>query len=169
MMIRRVCILGACLALLPAVSQAALVMLVEGVPGPSKVQNYSGWFILDSVEWGIGRSNVAAPHTLTVSLVFSANVATLAQASASGAVFRKIAVDQISAAVENAPQLVSRLVCEEASIREFSSSADSNDRAQVELDIRCARLTWEGFDYDSQNKALAKGAKGSWNFKTNTP
>lgn len=167
-MIRRVCALGAFLALLPAVSQAALLLMVEGVPGPATLPGYTGWFNADSVAWGIERANAAAPHTLSVSLELTANLATIAQVSASNAAFKKIVVDQVSFQNGGTPQLAARLTCEEASVRAFSSSADSDDRAQIQLDIRCGKLVWENFDYTPQGQPL-RTAKGSWNFKSNTP
>ncbi len=164
-MIRCALILGGLLAPLPAISQTALVLLVDGVPGPSTIADHSGWFTLNNAVWGIDRSNASAPHTLSVSLDLSANVATLAQASANGTLFRKIVIDNVFQL--DKPLLISRLTCEEALIREYSSSAEAADRTRVKLDIRCTKLTWENFDYASG--ALVRGAKGSWNFKTNTP
>ena len=169
-MIRRGWILGALLALSPAVSQAALFMLVDNVPGPATLPAYTGWFVIDSLSWNIDRSNTAAPHKLAVSLVVSAGTATLHQAAAVGGVFKKIAIDQVDIGEAPTPTLHARLTCEEALIRSSSTSHDSDDRGRIELDIRCGRLAWEYFDYAAGGtKTLLRQGKGNWNFKTNTP
>lgn len=167
-MIRRALVLGGLLALLPAVSHAALLLMVEGVPGTTTLPGYTGWFNAENSAWGIDRSNAAAPHTLSVSLELTANLATVAQASAQGATFKKIVVDQLATLSGENFKLVSRLTCEEALVRAYSSSSAAADRAIVQLDFRCGKLLWENFDYTSQGQPL-KSAKGSWNFKANTP
>jgi hypothetical protein len=164
---RRGGLLAGLLALLPAVSQAAMFMLVDGVPGPSKYTNYGGWFSVDSAQWFIDRTKAGEPHSIVVTLRSSAQTAALIQLSASGAILKRIVVDHVSTS-EAAPVLNNRLTCDDAQIRSSSTSGDSDDIAQIELKILCGRLAWENFDYNAQ-KTLAAQGKGSWNFKTNTP
>ena len=169
-MIRRAWILGGLLALSPAVSQAALLMLVDAVPGTATLPGYVGWFTLRSLQWGIDRSNTATPHSVHVTLEVSAGTATLHQAAATGGAFKKIAIDQVSTVDGGNVTLVTRLICEESLIRATSTGHDSDDRGVIALDIRCGRLAWEYFDYSSGTpKTLVRQGKGSWNFKTNTP
>lgn len=156
------------LALFPGVSQAAMFMLVEGVTGPSKMPNYVGWFIVDNASWSIDRAKVAEPHSLIVALRSSAGTAALIQLSASGVPLKRIALDHVSVAEGTATLIMERLACEDPIIRSSGVSADADDFAQVQLKIRCGRLAWENFDYNSQKKVAAAG-KGSWNFKTNSP
>lgn len=165
---RRAWLLGALVALSPAVSQAAALMLVDGVIGPAKLPGYAGWFHLEAFSWSIDRSKTSEPHGFNVVLVASATTAALVQASASGAMAKKIVVDQVFMADGSALQLRSRLACEEPFIRASSVSADADDSARMSFKIQCGRLAWEYFDYND-NKSLAATGKGSWNFKTNTP
>jgi hypothetical protein len=115
-MIRRGWILGGLLALAPAVSQAALVMLVDGVRGPSTVLNHVGWFDIRSVNWGLERGSPTAPQSFSVVLESSAAVATLMQASASGTSLRKIVVDTL-ALHEGVQMLFSAVQCSRTSGR----------------------------------------------------
>ena len=165
---RRGWLLGALVALSPAVSQAAALMLVDGVVGPSKTAGYAGWFNLEAYNWSIDRSKTPEPHTFNVVLVVSAAAATLIQASASGALPKKIVVDQLES-VDGGFLLNGRLTCEEPAIRASATAGDPDDRARLNLKIQCGRLAWEYFDYNSTSKALVASGKGSWNFKTNTP
>lgn len=168
-MIRRVWILGGLLALAPAVSQAALVMLVDGVPGPSTVLNHVGWFDIDSVSWSIERGNTTAPQKFVVVIKSSAGVATLMQASASGTGLKKIVIDTVFTGNSSASQVLdSRLTCEGTHILNFGASGHAQDREQVSLSLQCGRILWEKYDYTSAGQP-SKSGKGSWNFKTNTP
>lgn len=168
-MIRRGWILAALLALSPAVSQAALLMLVDGVPGPSTFVGYAGWFSLESMQWNIDRAN-ATPHKLNVTVEVSAGTATLHQAAANGSLLKRIAVDQVATSSESGPVLIARLNCEEPIIRSSSTAHQPADQGIISLDIRCTRLFWEYFDYaNGIGKPLTRAGKGSWNFKTNTP
>lgn len=168
-MIRRVCILGACLALLPVVSQAAIMIMVEGVTGPNKPAPYTGWFVGDGFAWSSERSNPAKPFELSVSLAQSGTgFASLAQAAFGGALMTRIVIDNLGVNDAGSPALLSRLTCEGAVIRDMSTSGDADDAPNVELAFTCARFTTEHFEVDSKTGA-AKALKGSWNFKTNTP
>lgn len=166
-MFRRALVLGGLLALSPAVSQAALFMLVDGVPGPSTFTGYVGWFNIKSLKWNIDRSS-ATPHSVRVTVEVSANTATLHQAAANSGVLKRIAIDQITSQ-DATGVLVARLTCEEPTIRSSSTAHQPDQQGVIELDIRCLRVVWEYFDYNSQTKTVTKGGKGSWNFKTNTP
>ena len=168
-MIRRALLLAGFLAMTPAISQAAVLMMVEGVIGPSKTTGYSGWFNLNAFSWSIDRSKTAEPHDVSVVLDSSATVATLIQASANGASLKKMVFDSLHIVSGDAAMLLdSRVTCEDPLVRASSVSQDENDRAVVELRIRCGRLAWELYDYNS-SKGVATLAKGSWNFRTNTP
>jgi len=167
-MIRRDWILGGLLALLPAVSQAAILMMVDGVIGPSKVTGYGGWFPVQAINWSIDRSKAAEPHSVAVTLDSSATVATLIQLSATGAPSKKIVFDVVSQESDAALQLHARFSCEDAYIRSSATHADSDRRPVVSLTIQCGRLTWENYDFGT-SKAVTAVGKGSWNFRTNTP
>lgn len=162
-------ILVGLLALSPAIANANLLMMVEGVPGTATLAGYGGWFSLESLSWSIERPDVDANvqrsdsvpllPTMTISLRQSANLAVVAQASGTGAIFRKIVFDNVS--VGAAVKLASRLTCENAEIRSFASTAEAGDgRSNVELSIRCGKLTWEFFDYNDQG-ALVRSSKGT--------
>lgn len=166
-MIRRGWMLAGLLVLLPGVSQAAMFMLVDGFPGPSKYASYAGWFSVDSAQWFIDRTKAGDPHALVVVLRSSAQTAPLIQLSASGAILKRIVVDHVSTS-EATPVLHGRVTCDEVQVRSSSTSGNAEDVTRIELKILCARFAWEYFDY-SATKALAAQGKGSWNFKTNTP
>jgi len=167
-MARRHLFLGTCLALLPLASQAAHVMLVDGIQGTSTKPNYSGWFDATAVSWSIDRASTAAPHGFDVTLESIAATASLAQLGASGTGIKRIVVDTVFPSSSNSSFLLHwRLTCEEAVIRVFAASASTNQRFTMQLRIQCGKLSWEGYDY--QNDTLLRSAKGSWNFKSNTP
>lgn len=166
-MFRRALVLGGLLALLPTMSQAALVMLVEGVTGSSTIPNHVGWFNVDSVQWAIERGNPARPQAFVVALESTSAMATLMQASASGTGLKKIVIDVLYTSQEPLT-LDSRLTCEDPLIRDFSAVLQPAHRERVSLSVQCGRIAWEKFDYTA-NGQLLRQAKGSWNFKTNTP
>lgn len=167
-MIRPAWILGGLLGLSPAVSQAALLMLVDGIPGPATLTGYTGWFNIESLQWNIDRSGTT-PHRLLVTIDVSANTALLHQLAANGSILKRIAIDQVSAQ-EASVALNARYTCEEPTIRSSTTSHQSDQRGMIALDIRCGRLAWEYFDYaPGTPKTLLRQNKGSWNFKTNTP
>jgi hypothetical protein len=165
-MIRRAWVLGGLLALSPAASQAALLMLVDGVTGNSTLTGYAGFFNLGSLQWNIDRSGTT-PHAVHVTLEVSANTALLHHYAANGTIVKRIAIDQV-AQQDTSVQLMARYICEEPVIRSTSTSHHADQRGVIALDIRCTRLAWEYFDY-AVGKTLSRQAKGSWNFKTNTP
>jgi hypothetical protein len=166
-MFRRALVLSGLLALSPAVSQAALLMLVDGVPGPATLAGYAGWFDIENLQWNIDRSS-ATPHSVHVTVRVSASTATLHQAAANAGVLKRIAIDQVRS-VDSAALLVARLTCEEPTMRSTTTSHQADELGMISLDIRCARVLWEYFDYNAQTKTVSKAGKGSWNFKTNTP
>lgn len=163
-------ILGALLALLPAISNAALMVMVDGITGPSKLSPYGGWFLANSFSWGYERANTAKPFALTVSMEQSGiGFASIAQASFSGAILKKVVIDVLDATgSEGQFKVTTRLSCEEAQVRSSSTAGDYNDRPRLELGFSCARFTWENFEVDKDG-AVFNAGKGSWNFKTNTP
>lgn len=166
-MFRRALILAGWLALLPATSRAEVLMLVDGVSGPSTRQNHSGWFDLRSLSWHLETKDVT-PDFVTATLVQSAAVATLVQATASGTTQKRVVFDQTVTSASMGPLVVMRLTCQDASFREFASAVDTNDPAVASFSIQCRKLIWENFDYTPQG-TLAKSGAGSWNFSTNTP
>ena len=169
-MIRRALVLGALLTLAPALSQAAIRMMVEGISGPSKTTGYSGWFELNSLSWSIDRSKTAEPHEIAVTLPASAAVATLIQLSAAGVSAKKMVFDTLHGFAPDASFLLdSRVTCEDPTIRASTTAGSSDDRSNVALHIRCGRLVWELYDYGKDSKVAALAGKGSWNFRTNTP
>lgn len=146
-------------------------MQVDGVPGPATVQGYAGWFVVNDVSWNLERSNSAVPNSIIVSAPVAAGFAPIAQASASGALFRKLVVDMAKPLGSSSGQmlLTIRLICEDAQIRSFQGSiGDDDPTGSARLDIRCARLHWEYYDLGADGK-IRQGLKGSWNFKNNTP
>lgn len=158
---------GACAAFLPVVSQAAAMMMVDRVTGPSKMTNYVGWFFADSASWSIDRAKVAEPHSFSVTVQSSAGAAALLQISASGTSVKRIVLDQLATS-DGGSVVMQRLTCEDALIRSSAVHVPPEPRALIELKIQCGRLLWEHFDYSDQKTIIAAG-KGSWNFKTNTP
>jgi len=170
-MIRRGCILGVLLAFLPAVSQAAVMFMIDGVPGPAKLPGYGGWFVADAYSVGVDRGNAAKPQAIEVHMTQEAAVATLFQVGAGMGTFKKIVLDVIDIDGDSSStiKLLSRLTCEEATLRQIAASAEGDERGKTELAFSCGKMIWDGYDYDAQTKALAKASKGTWNFKTNTP
>lgn len=169
-MICRVWILGGLFALLPTVSNAALMVMIDGIAGPNRQAPYGGWFVAEAVSWGYERGNTAKPFALTVSMEQSGvGFANIAQAAFSGAILKKIVIDMVEFIGQDGQLMVtSRLSCEEALLRSSNTAADSGDRPKVEFELSCAKFSWENFDAD-KNGAVFGAGKGSWNFKTNTP
>ena len=167
---RTVLALGALLALLPAISNAALMVMVDGVAGPNKQSPYGGWFVADSFTWGYERANTAKPFAVTISMEQSGiGFASIAQAAFSGAILKKIVIDVVTVTgPENQLMVLSRLTCEEAQVRRSSTAGDEDDMPRFELEFGCAKFAWENFERGKDGIVTSAG-KGSWNFRTNTP
>jgi hypothetical protein len=162
--------LAACLALLSLPAHSGNLMMVDGIVGPSTVaQAYAGWFDVDTLAWGIDRSEPTGPSIVTVVIQSSAATAALAQPAASGAGLKRIVFDEISLGQQSI-QVTARVQCEEALVRSYHSASVPTvaGRAKVSLTIACGRITWEYFDYAGTGPP-SKSGKGSWNFRTNTP
>ncbi len=163
-------ILGALLALQPAASNAALMVMVEGVAGPNKPAPYGGWFAADSFTWGYDRANTTKPFALALTMQQAGTgFASIAQATFSGAILKKIIIDVFSFSGPDGQLTVyTRLTCEEAQIRKSSTAGGNDDLPQIALEFGCAKFGWENFDKGKDGVVVSAG-KGSWNFKTNTP
>lgn len=162
-------ILGGLLALLPTISQAGLLVMIDGIPGPYKVAPYSGWYAAEAVSWNHDRSNVAKPFAFTVVMVQSGiGFAGIAQASFNSVILKRIIIDRTKTVAADTVIVTSRLTCEDAQLRAIATSGNSNEPPTIQLDIGCGRFAWENFDVDKNGVVFGAG-KGSWNFKTNTP
>lgn len=160
---------GALLALLPSISNATLMVMVDGIVGPGKQAPYSGWFTADSFSWAHDRVNPTNPFGLTVSMKqFGIGFASIVQAAFSGASPKKVIIDVLTAGAQDQLMVISRLTCEEAQVRNSSTSGPGDNRPQVQFEFGCARFVWENFEMDRTGAIISAG-KGSWNFKTNTP
>lgn len=164
---RRAWALAACLAMLPAASQAMQVMFVEGLTGRSRVQGRSGWFDILSVSWSIDRSNTAAPNSVVVVLNTSATTVSFGPTSASGGAFRKIVFDHMFTSGDATPLLASRLTCDNAMVRTAAASTSTELPETASITLQCGALTWENFDYSNQGALLGTG-KATWDFLRNT-
>lgn len=167
---RTALMLGALLALLPTISNAGLMVMIDGVAGPNKQSPYGGWFAADSFAWGYERANTAKPFAVMISMGQSGiGFASLAQAAFSGAILRKIVMDVVTVTgPEGQLTVLSRLTCEDAQVRNLSTTGSNNDVPRIALEFGCTKFGWENFDRGKDGIATSAG-KGSWNFRTNTP
>ena len=167
---RTALVLGALLALLPAISNAGLMVMVDGVVGPHKELPYAGWFAAEAFSWGYDRANTTKPFALTVSMDQSGiGFASIAQAAFSGANLKKVVIDVVT--LSGAPgqlMVLSRLTCEDAQVRVLSTTGNENDVPHIALEFGCTKFSWENFDKGKDGIVISAG-KGSWNFRTNTP
>jgi len=168
-MIRRGLIPGALLALLPTISHAGLMVMIEGIPGPHKVAPYSGWFIAEAMSWNHDRSNAARPFGFTVVMAQSGiGFAGIAQASFSSSILKRIIIDRTQTVSADTIMVTTRLTCDDAQLRSIATSGTSGELPRIQLDIGCGKFSWENFDVDKNGVVFSAG-KGSWNLKTNTP
>lgn len=166
---RRGWILGALLALAPVLSQAAVFVRFEGIPGTVTQQPYSGWHRAMSYTWSLDRSN---PVQFKLSLTAEqqgAGVGSIKQAAFNSSSLKSIVIDD-AVALSNGPVLTptTRLTCEEPTIRVFSTAGGSGNAAVFNLELACGKVLWEEYEY-GQGGTVIKSIKGSWNFRTNTP
>lgn len=169
-MIRRGWFLGAALALQPALANAAIFVLVDGIQGTVTQPPYAGWHSGDQFDWTFDRSNPALPFDLTITLTHrGASIASIKQAAFGGSTLRRIVIDNAHMlGTANSLMPLTRLTCEDAVIRKIGISNDADDAPISQLHFACGRLGWEDFEYQA-NGTFIKSAKGSWNFRTNTP
>jgi hypothetical protein len=162
-------ILGGLLALLPTISQAGLMVMIDGIPGSYKFPPYSGWYPAEAASWNHDRSNVAKPFGFTVVMEQSGiGFASIAQASFNSVILKRIIVDRTKTVNSDTVIVTSRLTCEDAQLRAIGTSGSESEMPRIQLDINCGRFSWENFDVDKNGVVFSAG-KGSWNFKTNTP
>lgn len=166
---RRGWILGALLTLVPALSQAAVFVWIEGIPGTSTLQPYVGWHRAMSYSWSLDRST---PEQFKLNLTMEqqgAGVGLIKQAAFNGASLKSIVIDD-AVALSAGPSLtpITRFTCEEPTIRVFSTAGGSSNAPVFNLQLSCGKVAWEEFEY-GQGATVIKSTKGSWNFRTNTP
>lgn len=166
---RRGWILGALLALLPALSQAVVFVRIEGIPGAATQQPYTGWHRATSYAWFLDRSN---PEQFKLQLTMEqqgSGVGSIKQAALNGTSLKSIVIDD-AAAFSAGPALtpITRFTCEEPTIRVFNTAGSSGNPPVFNLQLACGRVSWEDFEYSNQG-VLIKSIKGTWNFRTNTP
>lgn len=167
---RRSWIPGAILALQPMLAQAGVYVLIDGVPGSSTTAPYQGWHHAKSVSWSVDRSNTGQPFKFTLVMEQNnASMATIKQAAFSGAILRKLTVDSTVTMGPASPKPLARLTCDGANIGKFAFSGQANDMPTTQLDLNCARLLWEDFEYNLMSGAFVKSLKGEITFLSKTP
>lgn len=166
---RRAWVPGAILALQPLLAQAGVYVLIEGVPGASTAAPYQGWHSAESVAWSVDRSNTARPFKFTVVMEQNnASMATIKQAAFSGAILKKFTVDFTVTLGSASPKPLARLTCEGANLGKFAFSGQANHWPTAQLDLNCARLLWEDFEYSLTSGAFVKSLKGEITFLSKT-
>jgi type VI protein secretion system component Hcp len=166
---RKALVLGGLLALQPALAQAALYVLIDGIPGSVIVASHLNWHEAIGVSWSYEKSNTAQPFRLQATLAQrTASFATIKQAAFNGASIKRIVFDQVRTVSSSQSVVVARLTCESAVISALAYSAQSDDLPMAQLQLGCAKLSWEDFDY-SQNGALLRSVKGEAAIPTKAP
>lgn len=166
---RRVWIIGSLLALQPALAQAALYVLIDGVPGNVVATSHLNWHEGIAVSWSYQKSNTTQPFKLQATLVQrTASFATIKQAAFTGANIKRIVFDQVRIVSAGPPVVAARLTCENAVISAMDFSVQSDDLPVAQLQLGCAKLLWEDFDY-SQNGSVLRAVKGEATILTKTP
>ena len=157
---RKTLVLGALLALLPAVSHAALFVLVDGIAGNVSQVPYQGWHNADAFDWSFERSNATSPFRLHITMTQnSSNIATIRQVAFNGTPLKKIVIDLAHQISAGNPMPITRLTCEGATITVIAVSANANDIPKAQLQLGCAKLLWEDFEYGPNGNFL-KSVKG---------
>ncbi len=158
---RRVWMTGSLLALQSVLAQAANV-LIDGIPGHITRAPYQGWHYASRVSWSYQKSNTAQPFKLQATLEQrAAGFATIKQTAFNGGSIKHIIVDHF-ATISTGQSVVARLTCENAAIIALSFSAEEfttpgSDIPTVELELGCAKLLWEDFEYSPQGTPLRSG------------
>lgn len=166
---RHAWVVGGMLALQPMLAQAAIFVLIEGLPGPNMTAPYQGWHIAESASWGVERANAAQPFRFTLSMrQRSAAMATIKQTAFSGAPFKKLTIDVAADFSGQGLKPIARLICETATIGRFDFTGSGNDAPATQLDLNCTRLVWEDFEYNLQTGALVRSVKGEITFVSKT-
>ena len=161
---RKALVLGGLLVLQPALAQAAVYVLIDGIPGSVTTQAYLNWHHGVSFNWAFDKANTTLPFKLDVVMSQrSANFASIKQAAFNGAGIKRIVIDQTVTVATGAPQPGTRLTCDGAVITAISFTSQSDYVPNVQLQLGCAKLLWEDFEYSTQGIFL-RSVKGETTF-----
>jgi hypothetical protein len=94
-----------------------------------------------------------------VMLQRSASFASIKQAAFNGTAIKRIVIDQTTTAGNGALVVTTRLTCDGAAITAMAFSSPGDTMPSIQLQIGCARLLWEDFDYSS-NGTFIRSVKG---------
>ena len=157
---RRAWILGSLFALQPALAQAAVYVLIDGIPGAVTTQAYLSWHHGTSFNWEFNKANTALPFKLEVVMPQrSANFASIKLAAFNRAGIKRIVIDQTATVANGATQVATRLTCDGAIITAMAFSSQDESAPTAQLQLGCAKVLWEDFEYSSSG-TFVRSVKG---------
>jgi len=157
---RRAWILGSLFALQPALAQAAVFVLIDGIPGAVTTQAYLNWHHGTSFNWAFDKANTTLPFKLDIVMPLrSANFASIKQAAFNGAGIKRIVIDHTATVSTGASPVATRLTCDGAVITAMALSSQGENTPTAQLQLGCAKVLWEDFEYSSSGTFL-RSVKG---------
>lgn len=159
---RRAWILGSLFALQPALAQAAVYVLIDGIPGAVTAQAYLNWHPGTSFNWEFNKANTALPFRLEVVIKqSSADFGSIKQAAFNGAGIKRIVIDQTMVVATGASKVLTRFTCDEAVITAMTHSMQGDGTPTAQLQLGCAKILWEDFEY-SASATFLRSVKGEF-------